>query len=908
MSRPRVWAARLRALFFRSQLERELDDEIRFHLEMQADRNIQAGMDPQQASQAAARSFGGVMLMKETHRERRAFHPLETIAQDVRYALRMMRKNPGFTTVAVLSLAIGIGANCAVFSAADAYLLRPLPVPHPGDVMTVGSSALIEGFGEMVASYPEYVDIRSRSKSFDGLVGFTNNTAAVATAPDELPSLRLGLLVSGNFFSVLGVEPQLGRTFRPEEDQVPGRDAVLILGHDFWQSQFGGDRSILGRTMHVNGVEFTVIGVAPPDFTGLDQFARFQFYAPLMMWPRLSGDPAASRLASTQGPQVRPLEARGLRALTIKGRLKPGVTLSAAQSEVSVIAKDLERAYPDTNRNRGLAVRTELQTRIARDPEDAGLIAMLAVLSAAVLLVACANVAGLLMSLAPARGREIAVRLAIGAGRRRVARQLFTESVLLGGIGGVLGLGVGYAGVMWGNRFRIPTDLPIAATIEMNRRALVASLIVALGSALLFGLAPAIGATRTDLTTTMKATDVAGVGRRRWGRAVLVGGQVAGAVVLLVVALFVYRGFQQRLIVGPGYRTDHLLLMSFDPGLAGYSDAQSGQFFEQVAERARFVPGVTSAALASTTPMDGARPITIVPEGFQFPDGKENATVPGAMVDEHYFETLKLTMVRGRRFRATDTADAPKVAVVNERLAAHYWPGQDPVGKRFRLNDGERPWVEIVGLAKTSKYFFIMEPPSEFLYLPYKQRPQRRMVLVAESAGDAASLAEPLREMVRGLDAHQPIYNVRTMEDFYNKRVVVALSVVGGFIVALGLMGLALAIVGLYGLVAYAVSRRTREIGIRMAIGARRWDVQRMVLRQGVGLAIAGLVVGLIASAGASRGLGAVFPGGPAGDGRTDFVAFPLVAAAVLAVTLLAAYIPARRASRINPTEALRQE
>jgi predicted permease len=903
VSRSSVLTARLRALFLRKRLERELDAEIRFHLEMQADDNVRAGMNSQQAASAASRSFGGVMSLKETHRERRAFHPFETIAQDLRYALRMMRKNPGFTIVAILSLAIGIGANTAVFSIADALLLRPLPVPRPGEVMTVGSTASIQGSSNLVASYRDYVDIRDRSTSFEDLAAFTDSTVGLATERDALPKLRLGMLVSANFFSVMRVEPQLGRTFRSDEAQVPGRDAVLILGHALWEQQFGGDRSVLGRKVLLNGIEFTVVGVAPDSFPGLSQFVRFDFYAPLMMWPRLTPDPNA-----------RPLEARDARSLTIKGRLKPGVTMTEAERELTVIAKDLERAYPDTNRNRTAAVRTELQARIAADPSRATFLATLTTLAGAVLFVACANVAGLLTSRAPVRAREIALRLAIGAGRLRVIRQLITESVLIAMFGALLGLGVGYAGVTLFRQVPIPTDLPVAYHFGLDRRALVFSLLVALVSAVLFGLTPAIRATRADLTSVMKATDAAGFGRRRrWGRAVLVGGQVAVSVVLLVVALFIYRGFQRMLGIGPAYRIDHLLMMSLSPGLVRYTAPQAERFVEQVAERARLVPGVKSVALASSVPMASdpasSSGAAILPEAFQFPVGQESATVLASSVDQHYFDTLGIAIIRGRGFRATDSADAPRVAVVNEQLVQHYWPGQDPLSKRFRLNDNRGPWVEIVGLAKTSTYMFLGERPTEFLYFPYQQRPQPRMIVLTESIGDPASLATPLREIVRALDANQPIYDVRTMEEFYRMRVVAQFRVVSRLVAAMGIMGLGLAIVGLYGLVAYAAARRTREIGIRMAIGAGRRDVLGMVLRQGMVLAVAGLVVGLLAGLGAGRALAAVFPGdmGP-GHGPADVVALGLLAIAVFMVTLLAAAVPARRASRLNPAEALRNE
>ncbi len=823
---------------------------------------------------------------------------LERFWQDLRFGCRMLVKNPGFTLVSVISLAIGIGANVAIFTWADALLLRPPPVARPGEVLTVGSTATVEGFSNLIASYRDYVDIRDRNKSFESLVGFTGATVGFTSDPDTPPKLRIGMLVSGNFFTVMGVEPQLGRNFRPEEDQVPGRDAVVILGHDFWRQEFGGNPAVIGQTVRLNGIDFTVVGVAPPQFTGMNQFVRFEFFAPLMMWPSLSAD-----------AKIDPLEARDFRQLTIKGRLKAGVTIAQAQTELDVIAKDLERAHPETNRNRSMAVRTELQARIAQSPPDAMLIAMLTTLAGAVLFVACANVAGLLTSRAPVRAREIALRLAIGAGRARVVRQLITESVLVAVLGGALGLAVGYGGVILFRQIQLPTDLPIALSFKLDRRAMMFSFVAALVSAILFGLAPAIRATRADLNAVMKSTDAAGFGRRRrWGRGLLVGGQVAVSVVLLAMATFMYRGFQHHLGKGPGYRTDHLLMMTFDPSLVRYTEPQAQQFFEQVAERARSLPGVKSVALASTVPManEGFSPLTLVPEGFQFPAGKESATILGAMVDEHYFDTMALSILKGRGIRATDSADAPKVAVVNEQFAQHYWPGQDPLGKRLRLNDTNGPWVEIVGVARNSRYIWAAEPPTDFLYLPYKQRPQPRMVLLTQSSGDPVTLVTPLREVVKSLDVNLPIYNVRTMEEFYRMRAISIVNVIVGIVAAMGAMGLGLSIVGLYGLVAYAASRRTKEIGIRMAIGAGRSTVLRMVLRQGMVLAVAGLGVGLLASMGAQRLLAAMFPGGT--PDANQIVGYSTVAAVVLAATLVAAYVPARRASRVNPTEALRYE
>ena len=823
---------------------------------------------------------------------------LEHLWQDVRYGCRMLARAPGFTAIAVLSLAVGIGANCAIFSFADALLLRPLPVARPGEVLTVGSTMTIEALGVrgLSSSYRDYVDLRDRSKTFSGLAAFTYVTAGFASRPGAVPALKMGVLASGNTFSVMGVQPALGRGFLPEEDRVPNRDAVVVLGNALWQQQYGSDPAVVGRRVDLNGRPFTVIGVAPPAFTGLNQYVRADFFVPLMMAPLFFTDPKTDAL-----------EARDALNFTLKGRLAPGSSQAAAQAEVAAIGADLARAYPGTNKNRRWAVRTELQARIGQSPPDAMLVAMLATLAVAVLLVACANVAGLLTSRAPVRAREIAMRLAIGAGRGRLVRQLVTESLLTALAGGVAGLGVGYAGLLLFRQVELPTDLPIMLAFRMDHRALLFSLAVSVASAVLSGLLPAIQAARADLTAVMKAGDAVDPRRRRrWGRTVLVGGQVAVSVVLLAVALFMYRGFAAQLSAGPGYRTDHLLMMTFDTSLLRYGEAQSAQFFKDVADRAREVPGVVSVAMATAFPMatDGVGVEPLVPEGFQFPAGKENAAVLASRIDEHYFDTLGLTLLRGRGFTAADGPDGTKVAIVNEPFAQHYWPGQDPIGKRFRLvRDGA--WVQVVGLAKTSKYLFIAEPPTEFVYLPHRQRRMDQMVMVVRSAGDPASLAGPLREVAHRLDAAMPVYNVRTMEEFYRMRVTTIFHVIVGAVGGMGLMGLGLAIVGLYGLVAYAASRRTREIGIRMAIGADQGAVLRMVLRQGLVLATVGLVAGLAASVGAGRLLAAAFPTGLPQSGTGTLLTLVPV---VLAVTFLAAYVPARRASRTSPVQALRQE
>ena len=872
-----------------------LDDEIRDYVERETKENIEAGMAPDAARHAALRKLGRPVLnVKEDTRAVWGWIWVERLWQDLTHGFRMLRKNPGFTAVAVVSLAIGIGANCAMFSLADALLLRPMPVLRPSEVVTVGTLESLQGFSALVASYRDYVDLRDQSKSFEGLAASAEGTFGFTTQVDALPQMKMGTFVSANFFPVMGVEPELGRAFRPEENLVPGRDAVIILDHDTWDKEFAGDRGVLGRKVRINGIEFTVVGVTAEKFSGVNRYLRPAFYVPIMMWARL-----------TNNPQDKPLEARDYRHLTVKGRLKPGVTIRQAQAELATIAKNLERAYPDTNRNRGAAVRTELEARIQQSPPDAMLVGMLSALALAVLIVACANVAGLLTSRGPVRAREIALRLAIGAGRPRLIRQLLTESLLVAVAGGLAGLLVGYGGVVFFRQIKVPSDLPIKITIDLDQRALMFSLILAVVSTILFGLAPAIQTTRSNLVGALKAVITDTSGRRRlWGRNLLVAGQVAISLVLLTVATFMFRGIHHQLGQDPGFRTDHLLMMSFDPRLVRYSEAQSQQFFQQLVERARSVAGVKSAALSYSVSfnneMDGA---TIIPEGFQFQQGKESVDVFSNTVGENYFDTAGIHIVRGRGFRATDTAKSPRVAVVNEELAKHFWPGKDPIGKRLRVDGRNGDWVEIVGVAQTIKYLWIAEPPMDFLYLPFTQHAKPHMTLLAESSGDPLSLVTPLREVVHSLDANQPIYDVRSYGDFYKTRAISTPRLIIETVAAMGVMGMVLAMIGLYGLVAYSASRRTREIGIRMAIGAPRTAVLRMVLHQGLVLALSGLGVGLVASFGAERVLHAMYSGS-----RTDYATYLLVAPTLLAITLLAAYIPARRASRVDPMKALHYE
>jgi predicted permease len=816
------------------------------------------------------------------------------VLSSIKHAFRILRKDPGFTLIAIFSLAIGIGATSAMFSFSDALLLRPLPVMKPDgivNVTTVGSSA----FGSNTTlSNPDYVDVRDRSRSFDGLVAAAYGQFGFSQNPQMLPRMKFGLFVSGNFFRVLGVEPALGRGFRLDEDQAEGRDAVVVLGHDFWVSQFNSSPSVLGSHIRLSGVEYTVIGVAPEKFTGIDQYLRPELFIPLAMSPRMG--------------QYNLLHMRGARWLFVKGRLKPGVGLDQAQTDVAVIAKELQRTYPDTNRDQKLKAETELQMRVEQSPPNAAMAAMLVLLGLCVLAVACANVAGLLLSRSRARSREIAIRLAIGAGRRSLVRQLLFENLLVAVAGGIGGVAVAYAGVQFFNTIPFPSDLPIVFAAAIDNRVLLFTLAVSAISTLLFGLAPALRATRPDLVRSLKAADADSGGKKRfWGRNSIVAGQVALSLVLLVVSAVLLQGFRDQLLQGPGFRTDRLFLTSFETDMAHYSPEQTTQFYKNLLDRTRSAPGVRSAALTSVVPMIGGDSVDVVPEGYQLPRGQRALTVFDAYVSDGYFATLGIPILQGRGFLESDQKGAPLVAVVNEQTAKHFWPKGDALGKRFHLKSATGDLVQIVGIAKASKYFWIAEPPLDYVYLPFRQNERTGMALVSESvAPDAASLAPTVREVLRGLDPDMPAFDVRTMQDLYNQRAVKTPNMLAEIVAGLGMMGLVLAIVGLYGLVAYSVSRRTREIGIRMAIGADRSKVIWMVLKQGLELGGVGVAVGLVLSffvcnIVTSKLWIATFD-------HVNPLLYAIIALPLLAITGMATWAPARRASRIDPMRALRDE
>ena len=876
--------------------DQRLREEIEGHIALQTEENIRRGLSPMEARRQAVLKFGGVEGIKEEYRAARGLGLVEHLVQDVRFAIRSLRRTPWLTVFVAITLALGIGITSATFSMVDALIFRPYAVPHPGKILTLVGTTHDRPFENF--SYREYLDIRAKTKSYEGVIAYADmESVGFSAEPGETPRIRGGMMVSGNYFRVLGVEPRLGRGFREDEDKVPGRDAVVVFGSSFWRHQFASDPTVVGKTVRLNGRDFTVIGVAPETFPGLSTFGHPDFYMPLAMAPVFSTN-----------LQKNFFEDRDDRELNVKARLKPGVTIEEARNEFAVLAKNFEREYPKENLSRGAAAYTQFQARTIED-ENWKFGVIFLILALAVLLVACTNVAGLLLSRGRARLREIAVRLALGSGRLRVIRLLLTESLILATLGGLAGVVIGYGFIEWFHSKQsivFMTDLPNAVPMNMDMRVLVATVVLSVLSALLCGVAPALQSTRADVVNGLKSGDVDMPGKKRlWGRNLLVVAQVAMSLMLLTASFLMARGFQRSFEEGTGFAKDHLLMVSFDPRLMQYNPAQTRQFYKLLAERAKEAPGVQSVALTQNVPLgqsdfDG---VTFVPDDFHLPPDRENFNSMMGTVDEGYFETMSIPILRGRGFLRSDTVDTPRVAVVNEHFAKHYWPAGDAVGRRIRLDSRTGTPVEIVGVSESIKNQGSQDL-MDFVYMPLAQHPVSRMTLMLRSGGDPLQLVPSVKEVLHSIDPNMPMLLTRSYGEYYLNQAVYGPRIAIDLVGCMGAVGLLLTVAGLYGLVAYNVIRRTREIGIRMALGAARSDVLRLVLGKGLVLVCVGTVIGLAMGFAVERLMNSML----FDSGGVDILAYAVVVPMLLVVTMLAAYVPARRAARIEPTQALRYE
>jgi predicted permease len=900
---------RLQTLFRRDDLTQHLDDEVRFHLDAQIAENIAAGMNKEEARHAALRIFGNPSLLKEDARETWGWVWLEQIVQDARYAFRSLRKSPLFTIVAVLTLALGIGANTAVFSLMDQVLLQLLPVKHPEQLVLVAERGIRFGdsWGDNDISYPMYRDFRDHNQVFSGM--FCRYPTSVALGYGDRTERVDAELVSGSYFPVLGVTAAIGRTLTPDDDRVPGGHPVAMLGYSFWQSRFSSDRSIVGRQIVLNGYTFTVVGVSQAGFDGVELEYKSKLFIPMMMQAQMT--PLSDRL-----------EDRSLSWATAFGRLKPGISITQANASLqplmhSILEVEVQtptfQHYSDYDRAQFLknsvvllpgsqgwsGLREDMQTPLW----------VLAALSGAVLLLACANLANLLLARATAREREMAVRLAIGAGRRRIIRLLLVESLLLSVIGTVVGLGLAFLAdrVLLAAYFSADSasDFPISSVPDV--RVLVFALGSMLLTALVFGLAPAIQSSQADVAPTLKdRTGSAVRGKQAFVRKLLVSGQMALALLLLIGASLFLRTLANLENTGPGFSTEHLMAFSVDPSLTGYVNDRAKDFFRRLTDDLQTLPGVSSVGLSTMPILQGSGwDNPVIAEGYTGDPGQEQPPTCD-MISPKLFTTLGVPIVAGRDFTALDTRP---VALINETFARKYFASRNPVGLHFGLvNDQsvrpDTPNLEVVGVVKDMKFRNLRDPAPPQAYFPYWQDVKlRHMTFYLRTRVDPPQVMQAVRQRLRHLDPNVPVVDLRTIDEqiglsLKTERLVASLSAV------FGALATALAVIGLYGVMAYSVARRRREIGIRVALGALRSDVLWMVMQQVIVLSGAGLAVGGLLAFALSSLIRSQLYGLQPHDPFTYVSAAVVLAAAACAAGL----IPSWRASRVDPMHALRHE
>ncbi len=821
---------------------------------------------------------------------------MDTVWQDVRYAVRTWRNAPGFTAIIILTLAFGIGANTVVFTVINTVFLNPLPVAHASElvnVRTTNRGGTPESGEALAIAYPNLKDLRERNQAFTSLAGHTapvSLTMLRGTTPERM----FAEFVTGDYFTTLGLQPAQGRFFHPQEDAVPGRDAVAVVAFGAWQRRFGGDPALVGTTIDVNGTAFTVVGVAPERFLGVNAVFGPDVWLPSMMMGHAA--PVSMRSWLTDR------SALGFRAV---GRLKPGVTRERASGNLATIAVALEREYPDQNRGRSVAVdplsRAVLLGASRLSPLMTSLLLIL--VPAMLLLIACSNVASLLLARAAARSREVATRLALGAGRTRLLRQLLTESVLLAAAGGILGFAVAYAGarLLWSFRPAEWAHNLLDMKIDLNVLAFTAAVSVTTG--VIFGIAPAWQSTRANLIATLNTeTRAIGGTRRRvtLGRVLLVG-QVALSLVALVTAGLLLRSVQQAYRIDPGFESHRMAIVLVGVGQAGYDRARTDNFYEEARRRLSALPGVAGVSWATTMPLFARPSRSLSIEGLEPRTGDALPTTIVSAVAIDYFTTTGVGLVAGRTFAESDRDDTLPVAIINETAARRYWPDRNPVGQQLRLSDEEIP-RQVVGIARTVNYTSLGEPPQLCVYVPLSQQFSESATLYVRTHGDPSAVLQDVQHELRAIDPRVEANDVRTIQT------VIAQSLFGvtigvGLLGVFGVIALALASLGLYGALAHAVRERQREIAVRMAIGAGRGSVIGLILRQGFTVVTIGLGLGLVSALLIGRALKTVL----FGITPADPVAIGTAMLVLSATAASACFLPAWRASRLDPLTALRE-
>jgi putative ABC transport system permease protein len=806
---------------------------------------------------------------------------MENLLSDTRYAIRNLLRRPAFTLIAVVTLALGIGANTTIFSTINALLLKPLPFPQLDRVVAIWDKVPSRGVMHNEVTFANYLDWQSQTQSFEQLA-LDRWWSANLTGIDP-PERIQGFLVTANFFDAVGIKPVMGRNFSAEENQ-PGKDAVAIITHSLWQRRFGGDPNILNRTITVNSIVRTVIGVMPERF---NYPKGAEVYAPIPMTAEL-------------------MKSRGNHSYYVIGRLKPGASIQGAQSEIDNISARLEQQFPETNKGWGATVFPIVADTVSE--YDTALWVMMGAVGF-VLLIACANVANLMLARATGRQREIAVRTALGASRWRIVRQLLTESVIVALFGGALGVLIGFWGID-GLRAANPGDaakfIPGWYQIGINPRVLLFTLGLSVLSGLVFGLAPSLQMSKPNLNDSLKEGGRHTSGSSHRLRSSLVVFEVALSLMLLVGAGLLTRSFLSLLKTDPGFNPDHLLTMNLVLPAAKYKDDPSrSAFYNDLIQRVKTEPGVVSAALVNYIPLGGSNSSDAYliegqpePQPGQENDGRYRVATPD------YFHTMGISITRGRAFTDQDKAGAPPVVMINEAFVRKHWPNENPIGKRIRFYGplDRAPWMEVVGVIEDVKHDLNLPVTPEY-YLPHAQDPWNSMVLVARTSVDPASLAGALRQQVWAIDKDQPVYDVKTMQEVRSGSVVLY-SFSSVMLGIFAVVALVLAAIGIYGVMAFAVTQRTQEIGIRMALGARTADVLKLVVKHGMKLALLGIVIGLAGSWALTRFIAKLL----VGVQPTDLLTFSVVSLCLLVAAFIACYLPARRATKVDPLVALRYE
>jgi predicted permease len=870
----------------RGRAERELKEEIDAHLEMETREKIAEGLSREESRRAARRAFGSVALATEDSRAWWGFGRLEELSQDLRYGARLLMKNPGFTLVAVLTLGLGIGANTAIFSLVNTVLLRPLPIAQPGRVVTPNFGVPGRGVFPLIG-YPEYTDYRDRNQTLAGLAAMGG--AVVGLSNNGINERIMGSYVTGNYFSLLGVGAALGRVITPDDDRTLGAHPVVALSYQCWQQRFGADPQIVGRDLLISGRKYTVIGVASKGFRGTELASTSELWFPMMMKPGLE---------LGRGP----VKGRTAPVSTI-GRLKEGVSWAQAESELNLIATQLAREYQQTEKGQVVVLSQPGLFGAAMRPVVLRFTAVATGVVALVLLLACTNLVNLLLARASERHREIAIRLAIGAGRARVLRQLLTESVLLALLGSAVGLALAYGAVklVW---LKMPVLFGFTQIeLHLDWRVLVFTVALSLVTGVLFGLLPGLQATRPDLIPALKNESTLGGYRRSRLRSLLVVAQMSLSLVLLLCAGLVLRGLLRAQQINPGFNPEQAVEVSLDTGPPQYDLERGRELQRQALERVRGLPGLQAAALTTHPPLTsgegGGKAVFI--QG----DAPKLTTlapiVQTTAVSPEYFRTMETRLTQGRDFIAQDDAQGPPVAIVNEAFARRFWPGENPIGKRFNFTTGS--WIEVVGVAQNGKYSSLAAKNEPFIYLPLAQNYDSKVTLIARGAGDPRLLLATVRKEIHGLDENLTPYDARTMLEHMDLPLAparAAATALGAF----GALALLLAAVGVFGVMSNAVTQRTREIGVRIALGADAKKIVKLIVGQGALLVGAGVGIGLVVAGLGTRLLASLLYGVSALDPWT----FVGVTALLTATAFLACYLPARRATGVDPMVALRQD